>query len=499
MIRTTAALAALAAVALGGSVASAAPAGSSSPAAPAVSSASGASSSAASSAGLAASGGFTRRVVATGLGDPYEILWGPDARLWVTEKSGRKVTRVNPTTGAKSTAVSIPQSHHSPGGQDGVLGLALDPLLLKGSGHDFVYVSYNYLTNTPAPVTGERRRLRIVRFTYNRQTHLLHSPKTLITGLPGGTDHQSARLRFGPDGKLYYTIGDQGANQLASFCRPNWAQRLPTAAQVRAKDWAAYQGKTLRLNLDGSIPGDNPVLKGVRSHIWTYGHRNAQGLTFGSGGLLYQAEQGPKTDDEVNLLRRGGNYGWPNVSGFRDDKAYTYNNWSASRPTPCRELTFSDLETPSSVPRQRESQFTAPFVSPLRTFGTVNTGFDFTDPKCSQGGLYFICWPTNAPSSLTYYWAVPKLGIPGWAHSLLMTTLKDGSVYRMKLSADGRQVVSTTKMWSDQTRYRDIASSPDGRSIYVATDNAGLVRDPNGAPTRTLKNPGSIVVFSWHP
>jgi hypothetical protein len=60
-------------------------------------------------------------------------------------------------------------------------------------------------------------------------------------------------------------------------------------------------------------------------------------------------------------------------------------------------------------------------------------------------------------------------------------------------------VVSTTKMWRDQTRYRDIASSPDGRSIYVATDNAGLVRDPNGAPTRTLKNPGSIVVFSWHP
>jgi PQQ-dependent dehydrogenase (s-GDH family) len=235
----------------------------------------------AASTPLPATPGFTRRVVASGLGDPYEIVWGPDARLWVTEKSGLRVTRVDPRTGATSTAATIPDAHHSPGGQDGVLGLALHPLLLTHTGHDFVYVSYDYLTSTPAPVTGERRRLRIVRFTYDARTQRLHSPRTLIEGLPGSTDHQSARLRFGPDGKLYYTIGDQGANQLANYCRPNWAQRLPTAAEVRAGDWAAYQGKTLRLNLDGSIPAGNPVLQGVRSHVWTYGHRNAQGLTFG--------------------------------------------------------------------------------------------------------------------------------------------------------------------------------------------------------------------------
>jgi PQQ-dependent dehydrogenase (s-GDH family) len=437
-------------------------------------------------------------VVASGLGDPYEIVWGPDAHLWVTEKSGLRVTRVDPRTGAKSTAVTISDAHHSPGGQDGVLGLALHPLLLTHTGHDFVYVSYDYLTSTPAPVTGERRRLRIVRFTYDAGTHRLHSPRTLIEGLPGGTDHQSARLRFGPDGKLYYTIGDQGANQLASYCRPNWAQRLPTAAEVRARDWAAYQGKTLRLNLDGSIPAGNPVLQGVRSHVWTYGHRNAQGLTFGPRGRLYQAEQGPKTDDEINRLRRGGNYGWPAVAGFRDDQAYTYNNWSASAPTPCRDLTYSDLETPSSVPQQPESAFTQPMVSPVTTFGTVPDDFDFTDPTCAQGGLYFICWPTIAPSSLTYYRPIPWLGIPGWRRTLLMTTLKDGSVYRITLSRDGRHVLRSTKMWSDQIRYRDITYSPDGRSIYVATDNAGLVRDPNGAPTSRLRDPGSILLFRWN-
>jgi PQQ-dependent dehydrogenase (s-GDH family) len=493
---TTAALAAATALALTGPVAAAAPAVAGSSSATRMF----AGSSAAPAPSAAADrGGFTRGVVTTGLGDPYEIVWGPDARLWVTEKSGRKVTRVDPRTGAKSTAASIVQAHHSAGGQDGVLGLALHPLLLTRTGHDYVYVSYDYLTSTPAAVTGERRRVKIVRYTYSARTHRLHSPRTLLAGLPGSTDHQSARLRFGPDGKLYYTIGDQGANQLAYFCRPNWAQRLPTAAEVRAGDWASYQGKTLRLNLDGSIPADNPRLRGVRSHVWTYGHRNAQGLTFGARGRLYQAEQGPKTDDEVNLLRRGGNYGWPRVSGFRDDKAYTYNNWSASRPTPCRDLRYSDLETPSSVPRQRESDFREPFVAPLRTFGTVNNGFDFTDPRCAEGGLYFICWPTNANSSLTYYWAMPGHGIPGWDHSLLMTTLKDGSVYRLKLAADGTRIQGVSRMFTDQNRYRDTASSPDGRSIYVATDNSGLVRDPRGAPTSQLRDRGSILVFRWHP
>src|SRR3954454_21765720 len=150
MNRATAALAALSALALAGSVASApaATAGSSlartsvSTSAPASVPTS---ASTTRSGPRAPTGSFTRRVVATGLGDPYEIIWGPDAHLWVTEKSGLRVTRVDPRTGAKSTAVSIPQAHHSPGGQDGVLGPALHPLLLTHHGRDFVYVSYDSL------------------------------------------------------------------------------------------------------------------------------------------------------------------------------------------------------------------------------------------------------------------------------------------------------------------------------------------------------------------
>jgi hypothetical protein len=90
---------------------------------------------------------------------------------------------------------------------------------------------------------------------------------------------------FGQDGKLYYTIGDQGKNQLALFCLNNQAQKLPTAEQVGAKDWSAYEGKVLRMNPDGSIPDDNPEINGVKSHIYTYGHRNAQEIAAGPIGI----------------------------------------------------------------------------------------------------------------------------------------------------------------------------------------------------------------------
>jgi PQQ-dependent dehydrogenase (s-GDH family) len=432
-------------------------------------------------------GGFTKHVLATGLGDPYEIVWGPDGFLWATEKSGKKVTRINPKTGAKSTALELPQAVHSDGGQDGVLGLALDPQLLQHRGHDYVYISYTYDAGAALG-----NRTKIARYTYDAGAQRLGEPHDVLTGLPSGTDHQSARLRLGPDRKLYYTIGDQGANQLAYYCDPNYAQRLPTAAEVRAHDWTAYRGKTLRLDLDGSIPADNPVLNGVRSHVYTYGHRNAQGLDFGRGGVLYQSEQGPKTDDEVNILRKGGNYGWPYVAGYRDDKAYVYANWSASSPTPCADLTYSDLEIPASVPQQKESDWTGAMVPPVRTFGTVDNGYNFADPKCAEGGLYFICWPTVAPSSLSYY----PGGIPGWGDSLLTTNLKDGTVYLMRLTPGG--VGAPTALWKSQNRYRDTAFSPDGKSIFVATDNAGLVRDADGAPTSELSNPGSIIEFRWH-
>lgn len=200
----------------------------------------------------------------------------------MTERSGKKATRVDPRTGAKSTVPDLTEKAvHTEGAQDGVLGPARRPDLLKDEGRDCVYASYTYDSNTsPAEVD---QRLRIDRCTYDSRTGTLGEPKNPISGLASGSDHQSARLRHGPDGTPYYTIGDQGADQLQHYCEPNRAQRLPTKEEIESKARIAYRGKTLRLNPeDGSIPADNPVLGGVRSHVWAYGFRDSRGLDSGN-------------------------------------------------------------------------------------------------------------------------------------------------------------------------------------------------------------------------
>ena len=283
---------------------------------------------------------FTESVLISDLEGPWELTWGPDDRLWVTERTAGRITRVNPKDGSKQTAIEIADVV-SIGGQDGLLGLALHPELLKGSGNDFVYTAYTYndsvrpAVRTVADPNSPYLHVytRIIRLTFDPASGTLSDPVIVVDGLPAGSDHNSGRMQIGPDGKIYYTIGDQGNDQLSNFCIPIQAQRVPTAEEITAKDYFSYQGKSLRLNLDGSIPDDNPVLDGVRSHIFTYGHRNMQGLSFGPDGTLYASEQGPKTDDEVNILRAGGNYGWPHVAGFRDDMAYQYARWlDASTP-----------------------------------------------------------------------------------------------------------------------------------------------------------------------
>nr|WP_042179092.1 glucose/sorbosone family PQQ-dependent dehydrogenase [Kibdelosporangium sp. MJ126-NF4]CEL13627.1 hypothetical protein [Kibdelosporangium sp. MJ126-NF4]CTQ99313.1 hypothetical protein [Kibdelosporangium sp. MJ126-NF4] len=417
----------------------------------------------------AAESGF--RVVTTGMADPYEITVGQDGWIWATEKSGMRVVRIDPRTGEQRVAVKITDAVHTIWSQDGVLGMAMQPASPN------VFVAYTY-DSDPGPAM--TTRTKIVRFT--NVDGRLRDPVAVITGMPAGPDHQSARLVYGPNQKLYYTIGDQGANQLDRKCDPNQAQRLPTADEVRDRDWSAYRGKVLRLELDGSIPADNPILDGVRSHVYTYGHRNPQGLVFGANGILYSSEQGPKTDDEVNIISRGANYGWPHVAGYRDDNAYVYGNWSAAPD--CHELTYDDLALPPSVPRARESAWNVSFTAPIRTFETVPDSYDFTDDKCAENEQWYICWPTVAPAGLDYV-----------GGSLLMPALKDGTVYRLVLSADGRTVASVQPMWRTVNRYRDIAVSPDGRTIYVATDNSGQTKDINGKPTSALAHPGSILEF----
>lgn len=441
---------------------------------------------------------FDKKVIVSGLAGPWEITWGPDEMIWVTERTGKRITRVNPTTGDKKVAITIAEVS-APGGQDGLLGMALHPQLLKGA--DYVYAAYTYIDKNRADLrvadpANPYRHLygKVVRFTYDPKTETLSSPMEILSGLPAGNDHNAMRLKYGPDQKLYLTIGDQGNNQLGNFCLPALSQRLPTAKEVAEKDFAAYEGKSLRFNLDGSIPADNPKLDGVVSHVFTYGHRNTQGIDFGPDGTLYAAEHGPKTDDEVNILKSGGNYGWPNVAGLRDNKAYQYARW-AEASTPCSQLRFSDLAIHPSVPREDETAFTKPMVDPIATMFTVPTGFNFQDPACK--GVNYICWPTIGISGIEYY-AGGASRIPGWDRVLFVTTLKRGSIYVLPLTPDGKKAAGPfSRYFQAENRYRDTAIHPNGKIIFVATDPGGMAQSRSGGATTSMEDKGAILAFTY--
>ena len=426
---------------------------------------------------------FSSHVVTSDLEYPWEITWGPDDHLWITERVGQRIVRVNPEDGTRSVAVQVAGVYQAVA-QDGVLGMALHPDLLAGTDNDYVYVGYTYDAD-PGPDAFPRNAIR--RYTYDAETETLGDPQDLLTGLPAHNDHLGGRLAYGLDDKLYFTVGDQGSNWLGNRCNPNRAQVTPTAEQVAARDWSEYPGKILRINLDGSIPEDNPTIDGVRSHVFTYGHRNPQGLVFGTDGTLYSAEHGPSTDDEINLIEAGRNYGWPQVAGYPDDQMYAYQIWAASNPTPCDELADGGPGIPDSVPIETESSWTHPDYSrPIQTLFTVPNGYDF---QASGGG-------TIAAGGLDIYTMAD--GVPGWANSLLVTSLNRGGIYRMPLSADGRMVVGGLfQEFKSTNRYRDLAIRPDGRAFYIITDNAGRTLDDAGERTQELANPGAVLEFRF--
>lgn len=433
---------------------------------------------------------FSASVLATGLEMPWEITLGSDNFLWVTERMGKRVSRIDIATSEKTVALTIGDvfvgEQH-----EGLLGLALHPEFGTGTDHDLVYVVYTYDSGSSGAV--EDRRSKIVQYRFDAKAGKLGEPVELLTGIPAGDDHNAGRIKFGPDGMIYYSNGEQGRNQFARVCDPIEAQRLPTIAEVEDKDWSAYRGKVLRIDADGSIPNDNPAIGDVRSHVFTYGHRNPQGLVFGPTGALYSSEHGPASDDEINLLVAGKNYGWPQVSGYRDDQSYSYINWSAI-PN-CDPETAGGREPKFGAPQETETSWQHPdFTPPLKTLYTVPEGFSFKDETCPKDGGY-ICNPTIAPSSIDYY---PNGGaVPGWGNSLLVTSLKNGALYRLGLTADGKWVQGDgDKLFTSANRYRDTAISADGSTIYVATDVEGKVRDPiTGGVTEKLTNPGSILVF----
>ncbi len=408
---------------------------------------------------------------------PYEIIYGPDGYLWVTERVGKKVVKVDPNGGSKVVMLDLTLDVYQDAGQDGLMGMAIHPDLYVDmyTSNNSVYLAYTYNSGGP--------KLRIAKYDYNAFTGALDSNtgEVLIDGIDASDDHNSGRLVIGADEKLYYSVGDQGANQGKNRCNEIRSQYLPTALE----DYSDYKGKILRMNLDGSVPNDNPVLDGLKTHVYSYGHRNAQGIAFARDGKLYSSEHGPKVDDELNLITSGKNYGWPQISGYYDNFGYTYCDWSSARK--CNTNSGSSCPRGVKAVSEYRSGKPANFQPPL---GTYNS----TTPNDPSGG--WLSWPTVGPSSIDVYEAG---NIPGWGKSLLVPTLKKGTIFRVELTAAGDGLVgqSYEEFHSSNDRYRDLAINPNGVSIYAITDNTGGTSGPSGTTGVSIENPGVIVELRY--
>lgn len=445
---------------------------------------------------------------------PFEIAYGPDDSLYITEKVGR-VIQVSAKDGKRKIILdyrSVVSSGVTYSGgvatnieQRGMMGLALHKNFKNGT--NYIYIAYS----------NNSSNVRISRFTYSTTTWTLDpaSESVLITGIPASSDHSSGRLIYGPDDKLYYSCGDMGNNQFNNRCNEIRAQKLPTTSDISGANYANYSGKILRINLNGTIPTDNPSFDpdgagpqaAVVSHIFTMGHRNPQGLVFETNtnygdafpvlktsGTFYSSEHGVRTDDEINILSSGNNYGWPYWSGFRDASPdnYHYINWSSSGS--CSGTTYNEVTVPPGATIVEENTyavgaFTEPIFSMYaRCNGASNCATTLTT------GTDWMKFPTIAPSSIDYYGFTY---IPGWNKSLIIPTLRRGTIYRYKLNAAGTAVTGDSIPYFFRTdRYRDIAIKA-GNIIFAVTDSTGSTSGPSGGGTSTLSAPGTILKYTF--
>jgi glucose/arabinose dehydrogenase len=335
--------------------------------------------------GVGAKVAFRVETVVGNLEVPWSIVWTPDGRMFFTERPGRIRVFENGKL-RPQPLYTVPDVESS--GESGLMGLALHP---NFSSNHQLYISYAY--------KGDGQRVRVVRL---RETpNGLGERTVIIDNIPAARFHAGCRLRFGPDGKLYVTTGDATERDLA--------QRLDSLA-----------GKILRVNDDGSAPTDNPYVgqQNVRAEIWSYGHRNPQGIDWQPGTqFLFETEHGPSGfdgpggGDEMNLVEKGKNYGWPVIH---------HRQTRAGMEAPLLEY------TPACAPAS----------------GSFYSGSQFSQFK---GNFFFSC-------------------------------LRGERIIRVVL--DGRRVISQENLLEGKYgRIRDVTQGPDGY-LYYSTSN----RDGRGSP-----------------
>ena len=333
--------------------------------------------------------------VAEGLANPWGLAFLPDGRMLVTEKPGR--LRVVSAAGALSEPVAgLPEVDAR--GQGGLLGLALDPDFASNT---VIYWSYaepreGGVNNTAVAkgrfVDGAAPRVDNVQVIFHQEPSL------------NSTLHFGGRLVFGRDGTLFVTMGD----------------RSITEGRMQAQKMDSLLGKIARLNTDGSVPKDNPFVgkAGVRPEIWSFGHRNIQAAALHpTTGELWEVEHGTRGGDEVNVAKKGKDYGWPTIA-----------------------------------------------------YGIEYRGGPITGGIQARQGMeqpVYYWDPNIAPSGMTFYTGD---AFPEWKGSLFIGGLAGQALVR--LTVEGERVTGEERLLTDRKeRFRDVVQGPDG-ALYLLTDNA---------------------------
>ncbi|TXI32159.1 MAG: PQQ-dependent sugar dehydrogenase [Niabella sp.] len=231
--------------------------------------------------------------VAQGLFVPWSIVFTSENRALVSERNGKIRMLLNNKIQADAL-YSFSDVISDSGNEEGLMGLAIDPNYTENK---FVYACY-------ASRSTRKILNRIVRFTDTNEK--LNLDKVILDNIPSAELHAGCELGFGPDGKLYITTGDAGNKE-------------------NAQDLASLAGKILRINSDGTTPEDNPF---PNSPVYTLGHRNSQGISWAANGTMISSEHGPsgfdgpRGGDEINIIKKGANYGWPRVSHDKTDPQF---------------------------------------------------------------------------------------------------------------------------------------------------------------------------------
>lgn len=341
------------------------------------------------------------QTVADGLDHPWSLAFLPDATMLVTERTG-KLLHVQPD-GTRTviydfnSGEQFPKVHFGAGMQAGLFDIVLHP---EFETNNLIYISYT------GQQPEDKNTLILTRFELSRdgETLQLVNGKQLFAASPSRIqgNHYGARITFLPDGTLLMPVGD-------AFHFREEAQNLDN-----------HFGKIIRLNNDGSVPADNPFVKkpGALPEIWSYGHRNPQGILLASDGRVLSNEHGPAGGDEINHIKKAANYGWPTVTYALD--------YSGGRVSP-----FEALD------------------------GTEQSLVHFT--------------PSIAPSGFAQY---AGDAFPDWQGDLFLSALALKHVRHIDMNADGSLGKQMELFGELDARFRDVRSGPDGY-LYLLTEDDG--------------------------